>query len=290
MKISLKNIFVRLSGGLGNQLFQLCAGLYAAGPPSGGKVLLDTRFLGAYETFRDLEVGFVAKYLSNVCITSASGMAGLATRLRLGRVLNTSLGGYACIGSSESLKRLQRKPCSWVVLDGYFQHPDFVFSALDRQTLFAELSEEFAYLIERVSSPPGVPRVGIHIRRGDFVSSKAASNVFQTIPLDYYQLAINRFPTDAKFLVFGDDPELTSSFVKEIGGIDISSLGMSLTEDFMLLALCDHYITANSTFSWWASYLGYNESKRVIAPRNWYMDKDRSLNNPLLMKYFELLD
>ena len=289
MKISLKNVFVRLSGGLGNQLFQLCAGLYAAGPPSGGKVLLDTRFLGAYETSRDLEVGFVAKHLSNVCITSASGMAGLATRLRLGRVLDTSLGGYACIGSSESLKRLQGKPCSWVVLDGYFQHPDFVFSALDRQTLFAELSEEFAYLIERVSSPPGVPRVGIHIRRGDFVSSKAASSVFQTIPLDYYRSAINRFPTDAKFLVFGDDPELTSSFAKEIGGTDTSSLGMTLSEDFMLLALCDHYIIANSTFSWWASYLGWKDAKRVISPKNWYFKPGRNQSNPLLLPYFELM-
>lgn len=284
------NVHVRMSGGLGNQLFQLSAGMYAARQYPGAKVRLDNLFLRAYETSRNLEVGFVVNHLPSVGISTLSGgWAGLASRLRLGRLLDTAWCGYACIGSTEGLKRLQGTPCSWVVLDGYFQHPDFVSSALDRQALFAKLSEEFGYLLERVPSPPHVPRVGIHIRRGDYVSSKTASNVFQTIPLDYYRSAINRFPIDAKFLVFGDDPSLVSAFAKEIGGIDISSLGMTLTEDFMLLALCDHYIIANSTFSWWASYLGWKDEKRVISPRDWYFEQGRNQSNPLLLPYFELV-
>jgi hypothetical protein len=55
----------------------------------------------------------------------------------------------------------------------------------------------------------------------------------------------------------------------------------------MLLAMANHYIIANSTFSWWGAYLGYNESKRIIAPRNWYVDMDKNTRNVLLMKYFE---
>ena len=176
------------------------------------------------------------------------------------------------------------------MLDGYFQHPDFALPKIDRQILFSKLSAEFSYLLKRVPSPSELRRVSIHIRRGDSVSSKAASTVFNTIHLEYYRSAIKMFPSHTLFLIFGDDPTLVSTFAKEIGGIDVPSLHLSLKEEFMLMALCDHYIIANSSFSWWPSHLGYSDSKRVISPRHWYVDIERSNKNPLLMPYFELLD
>lgn len=291
MQVEITSAHVRMSGGLGNQLFQLSAGLYAVRHYPKARVLLDTRFLGKYEAVRNLEIEFIMKYLPKVGVAeSLGGMAGLASRLRIGRLLDASCAGYACIGSTERLKQLQNEPCSWMVLDGYFQHPDLAWPALYRDNLFAKLSTEFSYLLERVQSPSGLPRVGIHIRRGDFVTSKAASNVFKTIQLEYYRAAVKQFSADTIFFVFGDDPELTSAFTKEINGVDIPSLGLSLREDFMLMAFCDHYIIANSTFSWWAAYLGHSDNKRVISPRHWYVDFQRSDSNPLLLPNFELLD
>lgn len=285
------NIFVRMSGGLGNQLFQLSAGIYAALPYPGATIWLDTRFLGKYEAARSFEVDFVVKHLPSVSIAKSSvGMAGLASSLRVGRLLDTFWAGYACISTTEGLKRVQEKSISWMVLDGYFQHPDLVLSALGRQDLFAKLSGEFGYLIESVSPSVGVPRVGIHIRRGDYVSSKTAARVFRTIPSVYLTAAVSQFDSMSRFLVFSDDPATASAFSKEIGGVDVSALGMSLSDEFCMFMACDHYVIANSTFSWWASYLGYAPGKRVIAPRNWYVDAARSKANPLLLPHFELLD
>ena len=185
---------------------------------------------------------------------------------------------------------MQSEPCSWLVLDGYFQHPDLALPALLRESLFTKLAIEFSYLTNLPQLSGHSELVSLHIRRGDFVSSKAASSVFKKIELDYYRTAIRKFSENSLFLVFGDDPELTSAFAREIGGIDIPSLGLSLKEEFMLMALADHQIIGNSSFSWWAAYLGHSTGKRVVAPRNWYLDAVRSQANPLLLPYFELLD
>jgi hypothetical protein len=287
----MKRAFVRLSGGLGNQLFQLSAAFFALNSDELTNVVLDTRFLSHYEESRDFGLGFMLKHLPNVKVNTASNsFPALASRLRFGKVFNSSIGSIAFIGSTHQLRMVQGKPIRLLVLDGYFQDPNICFNQKIRTQLYKILYFEFLYLRVNLNIPSAECTVSIHIRRGDFVTSQAAAKVFKTVSLDYYRAAVRSYPSSSIFLVFCDDPSVSVGFAKEIDGINVASLGLNLTEEFMLMALCDHHIIANSTFSWWASQLGDPRGKRITAPRNWYFDSVRSRTNPLILPNFELID
>lgn len=41
-------------------------------------------------------------------------------------------------------------------------------------------------------------------------------------------------------------------------------------EEMVIMSYCDHNIIANSTFSWWASYINTSPNKIVCCPNEWY--------------------
>lgn len=121
-------------------------------------------------------------------------------------------------------------------------------------------------------------KVAIHIRRGDYL--KAQQFHVDLWDTGYYHKAISIFPTE-NFLVFckdGQDEVLDAA--DEQWCIDnlLPLLGSRFefhksgeeTDDFNAMASCKSIIMANSSFSWWAAWLGKHE--RVICPKNWFTD------------------
>ena len=43
-------------------------------------------------------------------------------------------------------------------------------------------------------------------------------------------------------------------------------------QSLRLLYNCKHFVVANSSFSWWGSYLAENKNKIIIAPNKWYAE------------------
>ena len=76
-----------------------------------------------------------------------------------------------------------------------------------------------------------------------------------------------------KFFVFSDN-------LKEVKdnnwfeGYDVEFVsGCSVVESFMLLRACHDFVVANSSFSWWASWLAEGKDKIVYAPDYFYTER-----------------
>lgn len=113
--------------------------------------------------------------------------------------------------------------------------------------------------------------VSIHVRRGDYLKHPDHHPVLDIV--DYYSAAVRKIEDmlQGKYiylLIFSDDIEWCAKWFSQYiaaGRAEIIE-HQSPQDDMCLMSLCDHNIIANSSFSWWGSYLNENKNKIVIAP------------------------
>jgi len=118
--------------------------------------------------------------------------------------------------------------------------------------------------------------ISLHVRRGDYVASASTNGYHGTMSEDYYRESIKYISshvTEPRFFVFSDDIDWTRR------NIDIPFPATYVTWnqdskaaylDLHLMSQCKHNILANSTFSWWGAWLNDNAEKKVIYPKRWF--------------------
>ncbi len=118
--------------------------------------------------------------------------------------------------------------------------------------------------------------VSIHLRGGDYVRGKKSS-FHGTCSPDYYSKAIDYIKKEVKapyFIIFTDDLDWAKkhiSFPEPF--LVVKSDVHKPYIDLFLMSQCKYNIIANSTFSWWAAWLNNNDKKTIIAPRKWFNDE-----------------
>ena len=108
--------------------------------------------------------------------------------------------------------------------------------------------------------------ISIHVRRGDYVQHAGSfPPITDEYVIDAATFVMNHTNNiKAKFIVFSDDIQWCRRNI-QIYGVEFSE-GRSEYEDLCLMASCSHHVIANSTFSWWAGYLGKNPDRIVVSP------------------------
>ena len=156
-------------------------------------------------------------------------------------------------------------------LYGYYQTEKY-FSHIREKILkefsFKQHIKDFAgiYMENIRKSNKDSQIVSIHVRRGDYVMFP---DHHPTCTKDYYSKSIEEFEIESTiFLVFSDDVEWCRNEFTDPNYI-ICDLQDPYVE-LCLMSLCDHHIIANSSYSWWGSWLNINPNKKVIAPSRWF--------------------
>ncbi|WP_298380492.1 alpha-1,2-fucosyltransferase [Azospirillum sp.] len=116
--------------------------------------------------------------------------------------------------------------------------------------------------------------VSLHVRRGDYASDPTVNALHGVCSLDYYRQAVAHIAERIErpeFFVFSDDPEWTRANLKlEHPAYLITHNRNEPVEDLRLMSLCRHHIIANSSFSWWGAWLAERPGQMVCAPRRWF--------------------
>ena len=153
-----------------------------------------------------------------------------------------------------------------VNLQGYFQTEKY-FKHIEDEirkdfTFNSEILEPCKEMVESVDNP-----IALHVRRTDYVRNQANHNL---LSIDYYDAALSEFDDDRNVIVFSDDPLWCHDEGIFADDRFIISENEDNRIDLCLMSLCNDFIIANSSFSWWGAWLSTNKDKKVITPSQWF--------------------
>ena len=170
-----------------------------------------------------------------------------------------------------------------IYLEGYWQSEKYFPDAAET------LKKEFGLESVRENQPNGcglsnqaekrlqeieqTQAVSIHVRRGDYLLPQNQALFGGICTEHYYEKAMKTIADshpDVTFYLFTNDSEWAKGWLEKPYRIKLVEwAGAKDYELLTLMSRCKHNILANSSFSWWASYLNENPDKMVIAPDKW---------------------
>jgi hypothetical protein len=268
-------VSVRLFGGLGNQIFQYMAGKSFAmdrncnlhidsgwlrhGYSHEKSTISEFKFFLPDRQYERMHYNKMHLYMNRLATVVARNSKFAAKQLRINAPKSVGFQDFAEIESGTELR-------------GYYQSPRY-FEKLVNSGVISEASFELLQPGQAFKSLSAKLQttgyIAIHVRGGDYLNKK--SN-YVKLSKDYYLNALGLIETKYGHLpkwVFTDDEEHARKlFASHLGLNFIENKRMTAAESMVLISRADAIISANSTFSYWASLINWHKSTIVI-PRNW---------------------
>ncbi len=263
---------VNTQGGLGNQFFQYAFAV-ALRNQNSDTVLLDTNWFKQSHkssTHREYQLN-----LYNITIKPATKIQRFLCRRPLwSHIINPVLSLFHKQRISNIVNESECVPnyltlhgnkyyTGYFINENYFkQYRDEILRDLTLKIPLDSKNQEMLNKIKNTNS------VSLHIRRGDYLK---LTDTVGLCSLKYYQTAVEYIAKHTQkphFFLFSDDPDWVKENLKlkhPFTVVDIND-GTYGYFDLELMKNCKHNINANSTFSWWASWLNTNPDKIVISP------------------------
>ena len=277
-------VVVRLRGGLGNQMFQYVAGLSLA-HKNNCKLMLDQtlcltdpRRPYSLDQWGIKAVGlnpFLIK--SRLCFIEVNKFLG--NLLPLSKCLGTT---YFEKGFGYDSGLYEQKGLTFI--SGYWQSCRYFKNIeVHLRHSFSFSNESFTGKSTLLSALSEKNSIAVHVRRGDYVSHAEANVKHGVQSLAYYRkaIAIAQAAGGNKVFYFSDDPQwVKERLMRYCHGVVVSGNdSMSDAQEMWLMSRANHHVIANSTFSWWAAWLGKKEGQCVVVPKQWFAHSDEDLTD-----------
>jgi hypothetical protein len=255
-------IYIRLAGGLGNQLFQLAAGLEIQSKTQ-LPIVLCTESLNRYSVKREPALLSLIQLPDNIQLyRNQSDVKIKLLKYRLGR-LNLPF----CINNNTVSKINCRQ--KFYLVDGYFQDIQWIQNGINQVKGLINNRETDEKVTELIHKFADKTICAIHIRRGDYTSVQNAS-IYPLLDSCYYHRGIKSIGTNIKtIVVFSDDKSIDFEFFKDYKIVRISDYHLTDYQEFQLMSIFKNIVIANSTFSFWSVVCNAQIDKIKIAHQTW---------------------
>jgi len=251
-------ITCKLTGGLGNQLFEVANAYALARHFDVSFGLLDGQFAGAGTG------NHPSKYYSN--------LFQKVNRIHADRPLITVKESTWTYTDLRPIVKPLLSPSTLLQLDGYFQSDQYFLDyAKEIRQLFTPEESIQGWLKTHSTIFQSYPELFelnsdfcfIGVRRGDYITK---ANFHNPCGPDYFQKAMTVLPA-TRYYIGSDDIAWCREHFKgdQFVFFDIAD---DLVQ-FFVGCLFKNYIIANSTFHWWMSFLSVYETPRIVAPDKW---------------------
>lgn len=242
---------VKFNGRLGNQLFQLFFLLY-----------LKSRSKGKFYFFVNPHHAYLCKYFDlglYYNLTLSSKIYSIFTRL-LPYLLNFK---SIYIQNIQVPREVQFE--DYTIYTGFFQtdwymnHTPENFKIHIRKKYIEAFQKLYGDVFKNQKT------IAVHIRRTDYLNYGKRDI---SLPIEYFKKRLNSITNLESYKVFflSDDISYVKSTFPEQPNFIFSENNEII--DFQIVQNADIAIISNSSFSWWAAYLGKKDSL-VMAPKNW---------------------
>ena len=273
-------IKVKLTGGLGNQMFQFATG-YTIAKKHNVDLSLDLRWFkrrqlhNGFELQRVFDIYSKVSFLNNPLSFKSINFNEILNKIdKTFYIFNEPHFHY-----TSNILNIPRR----CFLKGYWQSELYFKDCTeDLKKIFnlnRQLDKKNSLIASEIIHNNSI---SIHIRRGDFLLKK---NFDHYVDLsEYYLKAIkesSKIFNNPKYFIFTDDPLWVSkNFITNYSYafVDLNH-GVNSFLDMYLMSLCKSNIIANSSFSWWGAWLNNKKDKVVYAPKNWFKDNTICTDN-----------
>ena len=267
-------IRIKLSGGLGNQMFQFATG-FSIAKKNNVRLSLDLRYINRRQLFNGFELEKIFNIYSKVSFLNKPLSFNTLNFKEILNIIDVTYYNFKEPHFHYASNILNISNHSF--LDGYWQSEmyfkDYTKEIKKIFNFSDQLNEQNILIGDDINRNNSI---SIHIRRGDFLLKRNNSHYVNL--KEYYLKSIyesSKKFKNPKYFIFTDDPSwAVENFVLDHPYIVVDiNLGTRSFLDMYLMSLCKANIIANSSFSWWGAWLNSKKDKIIYAPKKWFKDK-----------------